>query len=535
MPSSQTSLNTPDPHRLAAWMEAQVPGFRGPLRIAPLAGGQSNPTFRLSSPSGEAVLRRKPMGTLLQSAHMVEREFRVVRALAGSGVPVPRVHALCEDPAVIGSTFYLMEFVPGRVFMDPRLPGLAAAERAAIFDSMNEAVARLHQVDPAAIGLAEFGRPAGYMQRQFARWSSQYRLSETEAIPAMDRLMAWLPERLPEGGEVRIVHGDLRLDNMMIHPTEPRVVAVLDWELSTLGDPLSDFANNTLSWWLEPDVFRGLAGVDLVPLGIPSAAAYVAAYNARTGRRPGSDWDVYVVFNLFRLAAIVQGIAKRSLDGTASDRRPPQRWGAWRGPSRKRAGGWRKGCRPDRLVWSGHSIREMMMPIRRTIMRMMSVTAVLACLAVPLATPVLAQAPGEVIDVGGWKIGNNRGDKGLQTCTALFVFDDKSIVGFAADTDGDTFFLVSEPDAKLTPNQQLQIKFDIDGGKTQTGMGVATSPEMAIVPIPAANVGPMFTAFQKGNNLNITMGAKTYEEPLVGSSDAIDALAKCQAAAGKRK
>ena len=307
-------------------MGCHVPGYRGPVRATLLAGGQSNPTFRLSAASGEYVLRRKPLGALLASAHMVEREFRVLAALQGTGVPVPAVHALCEDPGVIGSAFYVMAFVPGRVFIDPLLPGLEAGERAAIFASMNEVVARLHQVDPAAVGLGDYGRAANYMQRQFARWSKQYRLSETVAIAAMDRLIEWLPGRLPEGGAVRIVHGDLRLDNMLIHPTEPSVVAVLDWELSTLGDPLSDFANNTLAWWLAPEVFRGLAGVDLAPLGIPSAAAYVAAYCERTGAAAGAagaalgaDWDVYVVFNLFRLAAIVQGIAKRSLDGTASD------------------------------------------------------------------------------------------------------------------------------------------------------------------------------------------------------------------------
>lgn len=234
-------------------------------------------------------------------------------------MPVPRVHALCEDDAVLGSTFYVMEFVPGRVFFDPRLPGLLPAERAAIFDSMCDTIARLHRVDPAAVGLADYGRPANYLQRQMARWSKQYRLSETVPIPAMDKLMAWLPDRLPESGETRIVHGDLRLDNMLIHPTEPRVVALLDWELSTLGDPLSDFANNALAWRLEPELFRGLVGADIAALGIPTEAEYVAAYNGRTGREAGGAWDVYIAFNLFRLAAIVQGIAKRSLEGTASN------------------------------------------------------------------------------------------------------------------------------------------------------------------------------------------------------------------------
>ena len=318
--STEPSTRTlPDLVELARWMEQHVPGFRGPVSATPLAGGQSNPTFHLVAPTGDYVLRQKPRGELLQSAHMVDREYRILAALAGTGVPVPRVYALCEDQSVLGSIFYIMEFVPGRVFIDPRLPGLSAADRAGIFDSMNETIARLHQVDPFTVGLEGYGRPDNYLQRQFARWSKQYRLSETVAIPAMDRLIDWLPSRLPESGEARIVHGDLRLDNMLIHPTEPRVVAVLDWELSTLGDPLADFANNTLAWWLEPEVFRGLLGVDLPGLGIPSAADYVAAYNTRTGRQPGPGWDVYVVFNLFRLAAIVQGIAKRSQDGTASD------------------------------------------------------------------------------------------------------------------------------------------------------------------------------------------------------------------------
>ena len=220
---------------------------------------------------------------------------------------------------MIGSAFYVMEFVEGRVFHDPQLPGLTPEHRTAIFDSMNDTVAKLHRVDPAAVGLADFGRPANYLQRQLARWSRQYRLSETVPIPAMDRLIEWLPHHLPEHGETRIVHGDLRLDNLLIHPNEPRVVAVLDWELSTLGDPLSDFANNTLAWRMAPDLFRGLAGVDLAALGIPLEKEYVAAYHRRVGRSPPSDWDIYVVFNLFRLAAIIQGIAKRSLEGTASD------------------------------------------------------------------------------------------------------------------------------------------------------------------------------------------------------------------------
>lgn len=305
-------------------MRAHIPGYQGPMTIEPFAGGQSNPTFRLRTPRGDHVLRRKPMGPLLPSAHAVEREFRVLQALGRTDVPVPRVHALCEDPGVIGSAFYVMDCIPGRIVFDPRLPGLTPPERAAIFASMNDAIARLHQVDPTAICLADFGRPANYLQRQMARWSQQYRLSETTPIPEMDRLIDWLPPRLPDSTESRIVHGDLRLDNMIIHPTEPRIVAILDWELATLGDPLADFGNNALAWHLAPDLFRGLAGEDLVALGIPSEHDYRAAYARATGRAIPDTWPLYLVFNLFRLAAIVQGIARRAQDGTASDPRAAQ-------------------------------------------------------------------------------------------------------------------------------------------------------------------------------------------------------------------
>jgi aminoglycoside phosphotransferase (APT) family kinase protein len=310
--------NAPDLPRLDAWLTQHVPGYRGPVDAQRFEGGQSNPTFRLKAGSGDYVLRRKPVGDLLQSAHSVDREYRVLKALEATDVPVPNVFALCEDDAVLGSAFYVMQYVPGRVYFDPLLPGLSPDHRAGIFRSMCETIARLHAVDPVAVGLGDFGRPANYMQRQLARWSKQYRLSETVPISAMDHLMDWLPDRLPASDETRIVHGDLRLDNMLIHPTEPRVVAVLDWELSTLGDPLSDFGNNVLAWRLEPDLFRGMAGVDIAALGIPSEAEYVGSYNRMTKRQPGTNWEVYLVFNLFRLAAIIQGIAKRSLDGTAS-------------------------------------------------------------------------------------------------------------------------------------------------------------------------------------------------------------------------
>ena len=305
------------------WLSDHVPGFEGPFEQHAIEGGQSNPTYRLQARSGSYVLRRKPIGQLLQSAHSVDREFRVLRALAGTGVPVPHVHALCEDDAVIGSAFYVMDFVPGRVLADPLLPSLAPAERAAVMDSMNDTIARLHAVDPFAIGLGDYGRPDNYLPRQLARWSRQYRAAETGPIAAMDHLIEWLPARLPHSAECRIVHGDLRLDNMLVHPTEPRIVALLDWELSTLGDPMADFSNSAIVWRLDPALFRGLAGVDLRALGIPSEAEYAAAYARRSGRAIPPDWDVYIVFNLFRLAAILQGIAKRSLDGTAADKRAP--------------------------------------------------------------------------------------------------------------------------------------------------------------------------------------------------------------------
>ncbi len=299
-------------------MAANVDGFRGPLEAERFAGGQSNPTFRLSTPGEHYVLRRKPMGALLKSAHAVDREFRVMSALHGIGFPVPRMRALCLDDAVLGSAFYVMDHVECRLFWDPTLPDLPAPERARVYDSMNDAIARLHQVDYAAIGLADFGRPGNYFARQIDRWTKQYRASETEPIVAMDRLIEWLPGHIPGGDETVIVHGDYRLDNIIFHPREPRVLAVIDWELSTLGHPLGDFAYHLMSWRLDPATFRGLAGSDLAGLGIPDEARYVAAYCARTGRAGIAHLDYYLAYNMFRLAAILQGIAKRALDGTAS-------------------------------------------------------------------------------------------------------------------------------------------------------------------------------------------------------------------------
>jgi len=304
--------------RLESWTRDHVEGFRGPLAAEQLEGGQSNPTYKLLSSTGAYVLRRKPLGQLLPSAHAVDREYRVMQALAGTAVPVPKVYALCEDEAVIGSAFYVMEFLDGRIFWDPRLPGLAPAERRAMFQSMNTVIAALHSVDHVAVGLAEFGRPGNYMARQVARWSRQYQASETEKQPAMDRLIEWLPRHLPPEGEPRIVHGDYRIDNLIYHPTEPRVIGVLDWELSTIGDPLADFAYHAMAWRVTPELFRGLAGVDFEASGIPTEDEYVAAYCERTGRGRTRDWEFYMVYSLFRLAAIMQGIAKRAIDGTAA-------------------------------------------------------------------------------------------------------------------------------------------------------------------------------------------------------------------------
>jgi aminoglycoside phosphotransferase (APT) family kinase protein len=311
-----------DEGRLATWLEATLPGWRGPVAVAQFKGGQSNPTFLLTRADGmRFVLRRKPPGRLLPSAHAVDREFRVISALARTDVPVARAHALCQDDSVIGTAFYIMDYVEGRVFWEPTLPGLAPQERGAIYDALNDVIARLHRVDYAAIGLADFGRPGNYVRRQIERWSKQYRASETETIAAMDRLIAWLPDHVPEDEETRIVHGDYRLDNVIFHPTEPRILAVLDWELSTLGNPLSDFAYHMMSWRLGQAAYRGLKGHDLAALGIPSEADYRRLYCQRTGRSEIAHWDFYMAYNMFRLAAILQGIMGRVVEGTAANAR----------------------------------------------------------------------------------------------------------------------------------------------------------------------------------------------------------------------
>jgi aminoglycoside phosphotransferase (APT) family kinase protein len=310
-----------DTDRFARWMREHVEGFAGTPTVEQFKGGQSNPTYRITAGGRRYVLRRKPPGKLLPSAHAVDREFRVVSALARTGFPVPRTHALCLDDDVIGTAFYVMDEVDGRVFWDPALPELASEERSAIYDAMNATISRLHTIDYAALGLGDFGRPGGYVKRQIERWTKQYRASETERIDAMDNLIAWLPAHAPDDAATSIVHGDFRIDNMIFDRRAPRVLAVLDWELSTLGDPIGDFAYHVMAWRLGPESYRGLWGQDLAALGIPPEAEYRARYGARTGRAALAHWDFYIAYNMFRLAAILQGIMGRVVEGTAANAR----------------------------------------------------------------------------------------------------------------------------------------------------------------------------------------------------------------------
>ncbi|MBX3619668.1 MAG: phosphotransferase [Rhizobacter sp.] len=311
-----------DVHKLDAYMRQHVAGFGGELTVEQFKGGQSNPTFKLMAGGRQYVLRRKPPGVLLPSAHAVDREFKVISALAKTDVPVAKAYALCEDPAVIGTAFYIMDCVDGRILWDPLLPGMSNAERQAHYSELNRVMAALHRVDPNAIGLADYGKPGNYVERQVARWTKQYKAAETETIEAADRLIEWLPKYIPQGDEVAIVHGDYRFDNVIFHPTEPRILAVLDWELSTLGHPLVDFAYHCMTWRMGAGGGRGLASADLPALGIPSEAEYVALYMERTGRKKDAvspaEWNYYMVFNMFRLVGILQGIAHRAQQGNAS-------------------------------------------------------------------------------------------------------------------------------------------------------------------------------------------------------------------------
>jgi aminoglycoside phosphotransferase (APT) family kinase protein len=303
---------------LKVWLNANGMSITGKIELTPLAGGQSNPTFKMTADGQEWVLRKKPPGVLLAAAHAVEREFRVMKALANTDVPVPDMIALCMDESVIGSAFYIMSFAKGRVFMDPTLPGFSKAERGLIYAELRQVAAAIHSLQPGDVGLADFGKSEGYLKRQIERWSKQYRASETEHIASMEQLMQWLPENLPKRESAGLVHGDFRIDNVIFHPTEPRAIAVIDWELSTLGDPLVDFAYHCMSWYLTSNEFRGIKDFDLAALGIPDVETHVQGWTVLTGIDQPSDWNYFLVYNMFRMAAILQGILARSRQGNAS-------------------------------------------------------------------------------------------------------------------------------------------------------------------------------------------------------------------------
>jgi len=309
-----------DVNALQDYMRSHVEGFAGPLTVRQFRGGQSNPTYRLDASSGSYVMRRKPPGKLLRSAHAVDREFRVISALYGADFPVPRPFALCEDDQVVGTMFYIMDFVDGRIFWDLDLPECDRDERAAIYDDANRVISDLHNFDVSKLGLEDFGKRGNYFARQISRWSKQYVASETREVREMNRLMDWLPQNIPDDESVSVVHGDYRLDNMVFHPVEPRVIGVLDWELSTIGHPLGDFTYHLMAWQM-PEVgigSAGLAGKDLASLGIPDEETYVEMYCRRTGRDGIANRNFYMAYNFFRIAAILQGIAGRVRDGTAA-------------------------------------------------------------------------------------------------------------------------------------------------------------------------------------------------------------------------
>ncbi len=318
--STVTERHRFDEARLAAYLSQHLPDFAGPLEVKQFQGGQSNPTYLLLTPGQRYVMRSKPgpVAKLLPSAHAIEREFRVMRALAAHGIPVPQMRLLVEDESIIGRAFFIMSHVDGRIFWDQALPGMTATERTAIYDEMNRVLAALHSVDVAAAGLADYGKAGNYFTRQIGRWSKQYVASETEKIEAMNQLLAWLPAHVPAGDETAIVHGDFRMDNLIFDPVAPRIVAVLDWELSTLGHPLADFSYHCMSWHIPPGGFRGIAGLDHAALGIPSEAEYIRRYCERTGRNRIEHWNFYLAYNLFRIAAILQGVYKRATQGIAA-------------------------------------------------------------------------------------------------------------------------------------------------------------------------------------------------------------------------
>jgi acyl-CoA dehydrogenase len=303
---------------LASWMRAQGLIDQAQLTSSPLTGGQSNPTYRLKSAQQQFVLRKKPSGPLLPSAHAVDREYRVIHALQGSDVPVPKVYAYSDDESIVGTPFYLMEFLDGRVMVDQALPGMDKQERAAIYAEMNRVMAALHKVDPLSVGLDTFGKAGNYFDRQIKRWGRSYKEAPAEDIPEMHALIDWLPQHIPAGDITCVVHGDYRLDNLVFHPTEPRALGLLDWELSTLGHPMADFSYHCMSWHVPPALWRGIGGLDLQALGIPQEKDYVQKYIDATGFEGQEHWDFYIAYNLFRMAAILQGIMRRALDGTAA-------------------------------------------------------------------------------------------------------------------------------------------------------------------------------------------------------------------------
>jgi aminoglycoside phosphotransferase (APT) family kinase protein len=315
-----------DEARLEAWMQAHVVGYHGPLVVEQFRGGQSNPTYKLKTPGQSYVLRRRPPGKLLKSAHAVDREARVMSAVAKAGYPVAHVFGLCTDDDVIGTWFYVMDYVQGRIFWDATFPDVARTDRPAYFDAMNATIAQLHSIDPNAIGLGDFGKAGNYFSRQVKRWTDQY-LTNTAAgrDPYMDKLIEWFPAHIPAGDETSIVHGDYRCDNMIFHPTEPKVIAVLDWELSTLGHPLADFSNHAIMYRMPPKIVAGLKGADLAALNIPSEQDYVAAYCKRTGRDGIPGYAFYIAFAFYRLAAIFHGIKGRAIEGTASSAEATER------------------------------------------------------------------------------------------------------------------------------------------------------------------------------------------------------------------
>jgi len=304
---------------IEAWMAANVDGFKGPIRVERFSGGQSNPTFRVSTTDKEFVLRARPTGDLFRSAHRVDREYRVLKALHNTAVPVPRVHAYCDVAEIIGAAFYVMDYVEGTIFWDQLMPNETALDRARHFDSMNATIAAIHSIDVRAVGLEGFGHPGNYLSRQIQRFTEQYRSSRSERIPELDHLIDWLPNHLPPERPACVIHGDFKVDNLVFDGSTHRVAAVLDWELSTLGDPLADFSYHAMAWYLEPTLFRGFAGAETSASGIPALTDYVAAYERRTRPIPCEHWKFYIVFSMFRLASILHGISQRAHAGTAAD------------------------------------------------------------------------------------------------------------------------------------------------------------------------------------------------------------------------